>query len=246
MRAERHEVGQQDSNAHLWHVAAGITGFAVIMGLVGAGFAWTFAHRGSERLPLQEIGTIASPDRPAKVPPVAIEALQPEQGATVSNSNEGAPMGKVVASEEQPIAPPNAKFSAEEAQVAGGKPESASAKTKSARGQDPKDRSGPGRQQGGGRFVRRPVRGGRLQGGSARHHEESGAQIRLADWRPPTGLPPREGWRQIPLSCGGRRHEQRGRRGHLRKSQVGRWLLLRHRQLMTPEISIRRPFENGP
>jgi len=129
MRAERHEVGQQDSNAHLWHVAAGITGFAVILGLVGAGFAWTFARRSSERLPLQEIGTIASPDRPAKVPPVAIEALQPEQGATVSNGNEGAPMGKVVASEEQPIAPPNAKFSAEEAQVAGGKPESASAKT---------------------------------------------------------------------------------------------------------------------
>ena len=101
-----------------WHSGSG-----------GASFAWTFAHRSRGSIAPQEIATIASPDKPAKVPPVAIEAPQPEQGVTVRDGNESAPVGKVVTSEEQPVAPPNAKFSAEDAQVAGGTPESAGAKT---------------------------------------------------------------------------------------------------------------------
>ena len=117
MRAQRQEVVHDNPNAHLWHVVAGIVALAVIVALGAASLAWTFAHRSSGSIAPQEIATIAAPDKPAKVPPVAREAPQPEQGATVRDGNASAPVGKVVTSEEQPVAPPSAKFSAEDTQV---------------------------------------------------------------------------------------------------------------------------------
>jgi cell division septation protein DedD len=93
MLVDRQGGVQHDPNAHLFRVAAGILAFAIVMALVGASGAWTFAHR--NRIPPQEIATIATADNPAK--------------ATA-------------------VAPPKAKFSPEEANVAG-TPESAGAKT---------------------------------------------------------------------------------------------------------------------
>jgi hypothetical protein len=83
-----------------WHAVAGIA----VLGVASIG--WTFAHRSGGSIAPQQIATIAAPDGPAKVPPAATEAPQPEQGAAVlDRSSETAAVKKVVTSEEQPVDP---------------------------------------------------------------------------------------------------------------------------------------------
>ncbi len=82
-----------------WHAVAGIA----VLGVVSIG--WTFAHRSGGSIAPQDLATIAAPEGPAKVPPAASEAPQPEQAATVLDRNENAAVRKVVTSEEQPVDP---------------------------------------------------------------------------------------------------------------------------------------------
>jgi hypothetical protein len=58
------EGGRRFPKFRLWHAVAGIAALGV------ASIGWTFAHRSGGSITPQEIATIATPDGPAKVPPV--------------------------------------------------------------------------------------------------------------------------------------------------------------------------------
>ena len=113
MRVERQEAVQQDPNAHLLRVGAGILAFATIAALAAASLGGTFAHRWSGRVAPQEIATVASADKPAKAP-----AAQPKAKLSAEDAKVAAGAPEIAGAKTIPHAAEPEKSAAGEARVA--------------------------------------------------------------------------------------------------------------------------------